>query len=195
MQKSFHFYRLESSINVVCSIFSSLHLNKYIHCRKYQILSAVFTSPHNHFPGCILLLLNILNALSCRGLKNPLAWIKTLETAFQSQEKHHFQSYDIIKTCQTVSECPCPLHVILKCHLDLLHAQITLWLSRSQASQNPFRWESKRECKAESTSKDTTWRNKHSQSSPQCDMRKVLIYSLLACTWITLYRELFKNIQ
>lgn len=50
--------------------------------------------------------------------------------------------------CQTVSECPCPLHVILKCHLDLLHAQITLWLSLSQASQNPFRWESKWEGKA-----------------------------------------------
>ncbi len=169
----------------MCSIFSSFHLNKYIHCRKYQTVSAVFTSAHNRFPGCILLLLNILNALSRRGLKNPLAGItKTLETAFQSQEKQHFQSYDIIETSTPNSvRVSLPLHVILKCHLDLLHAQITLWLSLSQSSLNPFRWSPSERLNF----KDITWWNKHSQSSPQCDMRKVLIYSLLACTWITLY--------
>lgn len=99
---------------------SSFHLNKYIHCRKYQTVSAVFTSAHNRFPGCILLLLNILNALSCRGLNNPLAGItKTLETALQSQEKQHFQSYDIIKTSMPNSvrvslSTPCHLKMSLR---------------------------------------------------------------------------------
>lgn len=171
-------------------------------CRISSCL--LFLHPHKEFvfPQCILILLIVKMHFHAevKKINKKICVNKNSWDCISISGKHHFQSYDIIKTSMpnsvrvSLSRVVQSLSTILKCHLDLLQAQITLWLSLSQASQNPFRWVKGQSC--DSTSNNTEGWNEHwSQTFPKChSMQNVLIYSLLICTWITLYRESI-NIQ
>lgn len=69
-------FTLEWALNLVCSFYIS-----------------------TNFPQCILIFLIILNALSCRGLRKCLSMNnKNSRDCISISGKHHFQSYDNIKT-------------------------------------------------------------------------------------------------